>query len=252
MSQVAEEVTRTIESANSDSLPAQVSEENAPTQEVANQNSGEPQTEEDFLALASNKVELDLEDAPFLADESEVSEEENSSKNDSNVSSNEDEDLENEGSFFSRKKKLILIGAGVALLLLIGLGVLIVPSLLEDDGVLQNVIVVPSADVKRGPMVQQVKLEPFFVQCTDASGNIHFLQATFVLSSSNTDVFHEISNNQKVIRDTIYYFLNIQSPSMLLDTTNQKQIKEELFNAVNDVIVSGSLDDLFIDSYLIK
>ena len=128
----------------------------------------------------------------------------------------------------------------------------IVPSLLEDDTVLQNVIVVPSAEVKNGPIAHQVKLEPFFIQCVDASNKIHFLEATFVLSTSDKDVYHEISNNQKVIRDTIYYFLEIEKSSVLLDTTYQKQIKEELFNAVNDVIVSGSLDDLYIDSYLIK
>ena len=105
-------------------MPVQAPNENAQsTQGTENQDSAKPETEEDFLALASNKVELDLEDAPFLANEPEVSEEATSSKNDSNDGLNDDENLENEGSFFSRKKKLIYIGAGVALLLLIGLGV---------------------------------------------------------------------------------------------------------------------------------
>lgn len=252
MSQVTEEVTRTIESASSENLPVQASEGNAiPAQGAGNKNSSEPETEEEFLALASNKVELDLEDAPFLSKEPEVSEEAKSSKSVGNDGL-DDEDLENQANLFSRKKKIILISAGVALLLLIGLGVIFVPTLLEDDAILQNVIVVPSADVQKGPAVHQLKLEPFLVQCIDGSNKIHFLEATFVLSTANREVFHEISNNQKVLRDTIYYFLEIQSSAFLLDTTNQEKLKKELLNALDDTIVSGPLDDLYIDNYLIR
>lgn len=252
MSQVTEEVTRTIENANADSLPAQVNNSIAVPEGENPPKSPDSETEEDFLALASNKVELDLEDAPFLSDESEAAEEANAAAKTNKEEKLEDEETEEKGSFFSRHKKLILIGAGVVLLLLVGLGALIISSFLEDDAIVQNVIVVPGSDVRQAPVAHQVKLEPFVVQCTDATGKIHFLQATFVLSTSDNAVFHEISNNTKVIRDAIYYFFEIQSVEVLLDTTNQRKIKADLLEAVNEYIVSGSLDDLYIDSYIIK
>lgn len=228
MSQTQENVAQKIETASQDNLPAQ--------------------QEDDFLALASNKVELDLEDAPFLKDETETPEEPEDSAAD-NVAGQEPET--EEAKPFSKKKKILLIGGGVALAVIVALGVFVVPALLENKPTLQNIIVVPNPKVTQAPKVFQVKLDPFILECTDSTGSKKFLQASFILSTSNYDVYHEISNNQKVLRDAIYYYLEIQDTDTLLDTTHQQQLKLGLLDILNKYIINGQLEDLFIDSFLV-
>lgn len=228
MSQTQENVAQKIETASQDNLPAQ--------------------QEDDFLALASNKVELDLEDAPFLKDETETPEEPEDSAAD-NAAGQEPET--EEAKPFSKKKKILLIGGGVALVVIVALGVFVVPALLENKPTLQNIIVVPNPKVTQAPKVFQVKLDPFILECTDSTGSKKFLQASFILSTSNYDVYHEISNNQKVLRDAIYYYLEIQDTDTLLDTTHQQQLKLGLLDILNKYIINGQLEDLFIDSFLV-
>ncbi len=229
MSQVQEKKAQTIESAGNENLPAAADGD-------------------DFLALASNKVELDLEDAPFLDNAQETKEEQKSDKESKTeiAETNEQEDK-----VPSKKKKYILIGAGVAFLLIAVLAVFAVPRFFEEEPVLQNVIVVPSQEVRSAPKVFQVAFDPFVLECTDVNGVIRFVKASFILSTSDFDVYHEISNNQKVLRDAIYYYLEIQDAATLLDTTNQQQIKLGLLEAVNKYVVNGKIDDLYIDSFLI-
>lgn len=229
MSQTQEKVGLQIESAGEENLPA-------------------AKEDDDFLALASDKVALDLEDAPFLNDEPEVKEE-NTENKESKTEITEKNADETAGP--SKKKKIILIGAGAALLLIIIVGVFVVPRFFEEDPILQNVIVVPSSEVRTPPKIHQVKLEPFILQCADAEGNTRFIQASFILTASDYNVFHEISNNQKVLRDAIYYYLEIQEPEILLDTTNQQQIKAGLLESINKYVVNGKVDELYIDSFLI-
>lgn len=229
MSQTQEKVSRQIESAGDENLPA-------------------AKEDDDFLALASDKVALDLEDAPFLNDEPEVKEEKTEKKESKAEAAEKNAD---ETAVPSKKKKIILIGAGVALLLIIIIGVFVVPRFFEEEPILQNVIVVPSSEVRTPPKVHQVKFDPFILQCADAMGNIRFIKASFILTASDYNVFHEISNNQKVLRDAIYYYLEIQDAEMLLDTTNQQQIKAGLLESVNKYVVNGKVDELYIDSFLV-
>lgn len=229
MSQTQEKVSQTIESAGDENLPA-------------------AKEDDDFLALASDKVALDLEDAPFLNEEPEVKEEKKENKESKTESTEKNED---EAAPSSKKKKFILIGVGVALLLIIIVGVFVVPRFLAEEPILQNVIVVPSSEVRTPPKVHQIKLDPFVLQCADAMGNMRFVKASFILSTADYNVFHEISNNQKVLRDAIYYYLEIQDAEILLDTTNQQSIKAGLLEAVNKYVVNGKVDELYIDSFLV-
>lgn len=229
MSQVQEKKAQTIESAGDENLPVAADGE-------------------DFLALASNKVELDLEDAPFLDNVQEAKEEQKTEK-ESKTEKSETNDQEEKAP--SKKKKYVLIGAGVAFLLIAVLAVFVFQRFFAEEPVLQNVIVVPSQEVRTPPKVFQVAFDPFVMECTDSSGAIRFVKASFILSTSDFDVYHEISNNQKVLRDAIYYYLEIQNAAALLDTTNQQQIKLGLLEAVNKYVVSGKVDDLYIDSFLI-
>ncbi len=237
MSQTQEKVTQKIESASDENLPVSA-EPNAPAEKG-----------KEFLDLAKNKVELDLEDAPFLNEEPEEQEQVAEEKAEQAAESKSDKQQEEVKP--KSKKKLFLIGGGVAVLLLAVIGFFVYDIFFTEEPILQNVIVISSPEVRTPPKVHEFKLDPFVVQCVDSSGKIHFLKGSFILSTGNFEVFHEISNNQKVLRDAIYYYLEIQDPEILLNSINHQQIKKGLLDTVNKYVMNGSVDDLFIDSLLV-
>ncbi len=238
MSQTQEEVTQNSTPASDDTLPA-ASAEVAPDLS--------PEKGDEFIASGQNKVELDLEDAPFLNEEPEAQEER---KTEAAQGDSENKETTEEGEKPNKKKKLIIIGAIVAvLLLIIGGGLIFIFS--SDDEILPNIIVVTKPEDNAPPKALELKLDPFVIQCIDGNGKIHFVKGSFILSTIHDDVYFEITNNQKVLRDAIYYYLEIQDPEVLLDPANHQLIKNGLFEIVNKYVMSGSIDHLYIDSLLI-
>lgn len=237
MSQTEEVTQNTIE-AGDENLPAAAAE-TAP--DIS------PEKADAFVASGSNKVELDLEDAPFLNEEPEVQEE---TKTEEEQGSSENKEAAEEGKKPNKKKKLIIIGAAaVVLLLILGGAALLMFS--PDDEILPNIIVVTDPEKQAPPKALELKLDPFVIQCVDNNGKIHFVKGSFILSTVHEEVFFEISNNQKVLRDAIYYYLGIQDPELLLDPANHQLIKNGLFEVINKYVMSGSIDHLYIDSLLI-
>lgn len=205
-----------------------------------------PAQASDFVATGQEKVELDLEDAPFLKEEQEVEEQ----KPEIEQTGSEIAETKPADTAPKKKKKLLIIGGIVSFLLLIIIGV-VVYFFVFDEKVLPNVIVVAGPEVQAPPKAFELKLDPFVVQCVDNNGKIHFVKGTFILSTLQNDVYFEISNNQKIIRDAIYYYLGLQDPEILLNPANHQLIKNGLFETVNKYVMSGSIDHLYIDSLLI-
>lgn len=206
-----------------------------------------PEQAAEFIASGDKKVELDLEDAPFLKEEQETQEQKEEKEEDS---SSEPTETKEENAAPKKKKKLLLIGGIASFLLLLVLGAVVYFFVLDDE-VLPNIIVVESPEVQAPPKTFELKLDPFVIQCIDNAGKIHFVKGSFILTTIHNDVFFEISNNQKVIRDAIYYYLEIQDPEVLLNPINHQLIKDGLFETVNKYVMAGSIDHLYIDSLLI-
>lgn len=205
-----------------------------------------PDQVNEFAASAQKKVELDLEDAPFLNEEPEEKEQSTEQEQESS----EPAEANTESAAPKKKKKLFIIG-GIAALLLLLIGGAVFYFFFYDDEILPNIIVVENPEVQAPPKTFELKLDPFVIQCIDHNGKIHFVKGSFILSTIHNEVFFEISNNQKVIRDAIYYYLGIQDPDVLLNPVNHQLIKDGLFETVNKYVMSGSIDHLYIDSLLI-
>ena len=205
-----------------------------------------PAQASNFVATGQEKVELDLEDAPFLKEEPEVQEQ----KTETEQTGSEVAETKSTDTAPKKKKKILIIGGIVFLLLLLISGAVVYFFVL-DDKVLPNVIVVASPEVQAPPKAFELKLDPFVIQCVDNNGKIHFVKGTFILTTIHNDVYFEISNNQKVIRDAIYYYLGLQDPEILLNPANHQLVKDGLFETVNKYVMSGSIDHLYIDSLLI-
>ncbi len=206
-----------------------------------------PAQASEFVSTGQEKVELDLEDAPFLKEEPEVQEQQ---KTETEQTGSEIPEVKTNVAAPKKKKKILIIGAVVSFLLLLIIGAVVYFFVLDEE-VLPNVIVVASPEVQSPPKAFELKLDPFVVQCVDNNGKINFVKGTFILSTIQNDVYFEISNNQKIIRDAIYYYLGLQGPEVLLNPANHQLIKNGLFETVNKYIMSGSIDHLYIDSLLI-
>jgi len=213
----------------------------------------------DDLPKALQKVDLDLDDAPFLEDEEEAPAAEEGQAEESTPFPVEAEEKKP-----SRKKKLILIAAPV-LLLVIGAAVFFL---------LHKKPAPPPAPVEETPPVEQappppepvptppeppapkqeivIPMEPFLVELTDSQGHTRFLTIRFTAVTQEKAVELEFKRNIIVLRDAVYYYLKNKKLEFLTDKNNADVLKKDVLSVINQFIGAQPLDNLLIEDYLVK
>lgn len=194
---------------------------------------------------AQNKVELDLDDAPFLQEPKEAS---------PAVAEGESAPAmpDEAGAKAGKKKKLLtLAGAAVVLLLILGAAVwwffLRTPP--PSDVIEPEVIVVPTPSVET-PQNDYVKeLAPFLVPRND-NGKMSFLVCKFSALSKSPQVGSEMDQKMISLRDAMYYYLRSKSDAYLMDPANAPTIKQDLTAVLNDYLTQGRVEDVLFESYL--
>lgn len=195
----------------------------------------------------TRKVELDLDDAPFLQTEEKA------------PPATMPEDMEDVGKGAeqkgSRKKKLLILGGAGAIVLLLGIagawfffgGSPPPPPVAVTR---PEVVVVPSlpANAEQTEIVRE--FAPFIVPTTDAAGQTRFLVCKFSAISSDANVNQEVQQQLLPLRDAIYYYLRSKDNSFLLDAKNGDRIRKDLLSVFNDYLTRGKLDDIVFESYL--
>lgn len=207
------------------------------------------------MTRAEEKVELDLDDAPFLRAEAEPAPPPKAEKQLKLDAPEEKPQKKGLGALLANKKLLIALAA--ALLLLIGGGgtwwfVLRKPA--EKPAEPQK-IVVPSepkpAEAPK-PATPVISLEPFWVEQRDAEGNIRFLVCKFAAPATDPKLIAEVQGKKVVIRDAVYYYLKNKSLVFLTDGANADTLKKDLLTIINGYLSLGKLEDLLIENYLVK
>lgn len=194
------------------------------------------------------KVELDLDDAPFLqADEKAPV-----------VASHEDavpEPAEDEAAAKARKRKKLLIIGGAALVLIIAAVAVWwfffrTPPPAGPEPLKPEVVVVPRA---AAPAVNQEivrEFAPFVVPVREADGKQSFLVCKFSAITKDQSLNREIDQQRIALRDAIYYYLRSKDNPFLLDARNAPKIKQDLLSVFNDYLTQGKLEDILFESYL--
>lgn len=204
----------------------------------------------EFESLAGRKVQLDIDDAPFLLD-----------PEDEPAPPPAETDLNlpaetAEAPPPRKKKRIFLLGALLLLALAGGVAAWLFlrsggPGTPPPDQ--PPVIVVPShPEVPAGPTEMTTRLEPFWVPVTDAEGRQRFLVATFVLGTDNGLVHQEIEDKLITLRDAIYYYLCNKDYAFLLDADNAEAIRADILNTINNYTVQGEVNSLYFDNYLLQ
>uniref|UniRef100_I2Q1K7 Flagellar protein FliL n=1 Tax=Desulfovibrio sp. U5L TaxID=596152 RepID=I2Q1K7_9BACT len=214
----------------------------------------------DDLPKALQKVDLDLDDAPFLEDEAEepapsVAAEE------STPFPATDEDAKP-----SRKKLFILVGAALFLLLAGTAAFFLLkkpasapaPAPVVEEApppIEAPVPVAPTPPPPEPPAVQPeiiMSMEPFLIELADPKGRTRFLTIRFTAVTREPAVELEFKRNIIVVRDAVYYYLKNKSLEFLTDKNNADALKKDVLSVINQFIGAQPLDNLLIEDYLVK
>lgn len=192
------------------------------------------------------KVELDLDDAPFLQAEE---------KAPPPVPA-ELEPADDEADKARRKKKKLMILGGIAAAVLIIAAAAVwwfffrTPPPAPPAGPEPEVIVVPSTPPVTGPAELVREFAPFIVPLKDPEGKTYFLICKFSAITKEPAVNQEMEQQRVPLRDAIYYYLRGKDSAFLLDAHNGESIKKDLLSVFNDYLTQGKLEDIVFESYL--
>ena len=203
---------------------------------------------------ASQKVDLDLDDAPFLEEEEEeVKPEPAKPKESLTLTPSEDEKPAPRD-----RKKLIIIGvAALVVVLAIALGVKFLffkgktapPAEKAPAPVAQRDK--PVAPAPELPVVQ-VRMEPFWVEQKGEGEELRFLIVRILLETHGKNVAAEFGGRLLQARNAIFYYLKNKDVQFLSDEKNTEKLKNELLLVVNQYVTDGKFDTLLFEEYVVK
>lgn len=200
-----------------------------------------------FAGRATQKVQLDIDDALFLDTEEEKlpAEKEKAPV----VEAPPPPPLK----FWQRKP--VQISAGVLLLLLLAVVAYFYfmaappppPAAVNEP----TVIVVPSPQSITGEPEFLIKFAPFMVEQRDG-GTVHFLQANFTAITRSKEAASEAQNKVLVLRDAIFYYLRNKTHQFLIEPSSAAVIKQDLLDVVNGYLAKGKIDNFLFENYLLR
>ncbi|WP_291327220.1 flagellar basal body-associated FliL family protein [Desulfovibrio sp. UCD-KL4C] len=204
---------------------------------------------------ATQKVDLDLDDAPFLEDEDEedlVPEEE----------PQELEALEEVKTKSTGSKKFIYIGIGAIILLL---SLILVKLFLFSDSppaeppapVEEKAVEIPKQaeappPPPEEPGVTLLRMDPFWVEQKDEKGHIRFLVARLAMTTTDERIVAEYRRKTLILRDAVYYYLKNKDLQFLSDKNNAEKLKKDLLMVINQYIVAGQFETILFEKYLVR
>jgi flagellar protein FliL len=203
---------------------------------------------------ATQKVDLDLDDAPFLEDEDE--EEEIEEVEVETPFQTEDDSKPKPGLAALLKNKFALMGLGVILLLLV---VIVILLLREPEAPpppppsVEETVPEPTPEPEV-PETSQIiiKLDPFLIEQKDEAGKIRFLEVSILLSTEDEGLARQFKQETFAVRNALYYYLKNKDLQFLSDKENSEKLKKELLVIINQYMGFGQFDTLMFEQYLVR
>lgn len=203
---------------------------------------------------ATQKVDLDLDDAPFLEDEDEDEDIEEVEVDTPFLT--EDDSKPKPGLAALLKNKFVLMGLGVILVLLVIIVILLLrepeapppppPPPAEETNIPE-----PPPEVPETPQII-VKLDPFLIEQRDETGKIRFLEVSILLSTEDEGLARQFKQETFAVRNALYYYLKNKDLQFLSDKENSEKLKKELLVIINQYMGFGQFDTLMFEQYLVR
>ncbi|MGE4298741.1 MAG: flagellar basal body-associated FliL family protein [Desulfovibrionaceae bacterium] len=211
------------------------------------------------VAMGGDKVELDLEDAPFLEEEEEE---------EASPLAVEDADAADGGEptgwrALIRNRKFQIAAGGGLLLLLLGLGAFLYfhsgekpaedaaqeqPA--EKDEATAQDAAKPEKEPEKKDFI--VAWDRFWVEHRTEDGQIRFLICKFSAPTTDEKLAWEIRSKKVTLRDSVFYYLRNKDLTFLSDKKNVDLLKKDLLGVINQYLTNGQLEELLIEEYLVK
>ncbi|MBG0790123.1 MAG: flagellar basal body-associated FliL family protein [Desulfovibrionaceae bacterium] len=211
------------------------------------------QLDDSEASKATQKVDLDLDDAPFLEDEDEEEEITRTEEETPMVDDEDDGEPKLAGLLALLKNKFFLIGAGIILVLL----VVIVILLLREPEAPPPPPPPTEEQPQAAPAVKEtpeilVRLDPFLIEQRDKDGEIRFLEVRILLSTEEEGLAKQFQQETYTIRNALFYYLKNKDLQFLSDKENSDKLKRELLAIVNQYMGFGQFKTLLFDQYLVR
>ena len=226
------------------------------TEEVSAEASGQPkaQLDDSEASKATQKVDLDLDDAPFLEDEED--EEEIIPDEEEEETPLLEEPSKSSGVDFKKllKNKLFLISLGVILLLLIVIIILLLrepeapppppPPPVEEPAKEEEAVVEQPEII--------IRLDPFLIEQRDKDDKIRFLEVRVAVSTMEDGLARQFKQETYTVRNALYYYLKNKDLQFLSDRENSDKLKKEMLAIINQYMGFGQFDTLLFEQYLVR
>lgn len=205
------------------------------------------------VSRAAQKVDLDLDDAPFLEEEEEVAPEPPKPKEAVTLTAEEKEAPPPRD-----KKKLIIIGAG-ALVLVLALGLAAKflffkgKSAPPPDTAAKQAEPAKKAEAPPPPKPEiEVRMDPFWVEQKAEGEEVRFLIVRIALITHDEKVAKEFQARVLAARNAIFYFLKNKDLRFLSDEKNAEALKAALLPVANQFVSDGKFETLLFEEYVVK
>ncbi|MBG0778040.1 MAG: flagellar basal body-associated FliL family protein [Desulfovibrionaceae bacterium] len=214
--------------------------------------------------VADDKVELDLEDAPFLEDDEAEAPPPAREEVEAPPPSLDmgGEPRESRLKALLRDKRVLIGGGALLLLLIVGIVLFFVFGSTETPGTGEEP---QKKEEPAQPAAEQAKpkepLKPeefivtwdtFWVEHTDKDGKIRFLICKFSAPTLDEKLAWEMRSKKVTLRDAVFYYLRNKDLTFLSDKTNVDALKADLLKVINTHLSNGQLENLLIEEYLVK
>lgn len=209
---------------------------------------------------AQLKVELDLDDAPFLDDDPEEAEKPAAVTGKADAPAQLNTTSVPEAKPGNKKKKLLIAGVGGAVTIVLAV-VVSVFLFFGGDTPLPPPPPPPEPTVEEQaktppspPPVQEyiMQWEPFWVELKDTEGASRFLTITFSTPTTNQVLLAEMNGKKYILRDALFYYLRNQPIISLSDEEKATTLKSDLLTVLNEHLGSGKVNDILIQEYLLQ
>ncbi|MDR1659879.1 MAG: flagellar basal body-associated FliL family protein [Desulfovibrio sp.] len=201
--------------------------------------------------LSHKKVQLDLDDAPFLSEKEQAPPPAEGDSVEQDLPEGAEDAAPKQG---TGRKKLIILAGGAGLLLLAALAAgwwffLREPPPPSPEAAKPEVIVVPSKPATQAKPDYTKEFSPFLVYHSDGAGG-RFLVCKFATLTKVQNLNREMDQKMLFLRDAVYYYLRSKTPEYLTNFGSLPEIKKDLTAVINNYLTQGQIEDILFESYL--
>ena len=207
---------------------------------------------------AMAKVELDLEDAPFLEEEKappQLTKEESFQREIPEAAPEGEQGEKKEPRLKKLLRPKIIIPVVVLVALAVGALFYFLRASKPEEPPAPPVSAVQEPETPAEPQAPPeytISFDPFWVEQTDVNGNTRFLIFKFAASTGDEKVQWEANQKTLLLRDAVFYYLSHKNLTFLSDKDNAAVMKRDILGILNGQLSLGALKDLLIESYLVK